>query len=404
MKKKIHITQIIRHIFQMAAFVLFPGLFITVFTAVRDIYTTVIRGSFHFSAYAGQLLVLAAVFLVTMLFGRFFCGYLCAFGAMGDLLWWASSKVIKKPVSIHAETDRSLKYLKYIILLSIVMFVWTLPAPIDSTYSPWNVFGVYSNLKGWTNGKALLSVGGLLLLLIMAGNFLIERFFCRYLCPLGAIFTIISRLRLHRIRKPTDGCGLCQLCTKKCSMGIPLKEMDAVQSGECIDCYRCVDACPRNNVTAAPAPMLAGTVAAVGISGICYAGTLAVPMPAAVPDSVATGEAADGQGAYQDGVYTGTGSGFRGDISVEVTVEGGVIVDITVISTEDDRQFFDRASSVISRIISAQSMDVDAVSGATFSSNGIIEAVADALNVPYSNPNNGSTQRGHGKKGVGGGG
>ena len=404
MKKKNSITQVIRHIVQLIAFVLFPGLFITTVTPIRDIYMAVIGGSFHFSAYADQLLLIVAVLPITILFGRFFCGYLCSFGAMGDLLWWASSKIIKKPIIVSAKTDRVLKWLKYVILFLAVVFVWTLAIPINSTYSPWNVFGMYSTPKGWTDATALLSVGGALLLLIIVGDFLIERFFCKYVCPLGAIFAVLSYFRLYRIKKPTGSCGACQLCTRKCSMGIQLKEMDQVKSGECIDCYRCVDVCPRENITTTPIPAVAGTIAAIGIIGIYYAGTLGVA-PAlnenVSSSSAVVGEASDRQ-IYTDGVYTGIGSGFRGEISVEVTVENGLITDISVISSNDDKQFFDRASnSIISSIISTQSVDVDAVSGATFSSNGIIEAVADALNISFSNPNNEKIQREHGQKGNG---
>ena len=76
-------------------------------------------------------------------------------------------------------------------------------------------------------------------------------------------------------------------------------------------------------------------------------------------------------GQFADGVYTGTGNGFRGATNVTVTVENGEITDITVNSYNDDQQFFSRAESgVISAIIKSQSTDVDAVSGATFSSNG----------------------------------
>lgn len=177
MKKKNSITQVIRHIVQLIAFVLFPGLFITTFTAIRDIYMAVISGSFHFSAYVDQLLLIVSIFPITILFGRFFCGYLCSFGAMGDLLWWASSKIIKKAIIVSTKTDRVLKWLKYVILFLAIVFVWTLAIPINSTYSPWNVFGMYSTPKGWTDATALLSVGGALLLLIIVGDFLIERFF-----------------------------------------------------------------------------------------------------------------------------------------------------------------------------------------------------------------------------------
>ena len=106
--------------------------------------------------------------------------------------------------------------------------------------------------------------------------------------------------------------------------------------------------------------------------------------------------AADTAGQFADGVYTGTGNGFRGATNVTVTVENGEITDITVNSYSDDQQFFSRAENgVISAIIKSQSTDVDAVSGATFSSNGIKEAVADALGIEFTNPNS-TQQRGHG--------
>lgn len=87
-----------------------------------------------------------------------------------------------------------------------------------------------------------------------------------------------------------------------------------------------------------------------------------------------------------DGTYQG--EGFRGTTSVSVTVENGKIIDITAIFHKEDEEFFECAEDmVISEIISSQSLDVSCVSGATFSSNGILESVADALNVNFDNPN-----------------
>lgn len=84
---------------------------------------------------------------------------------------------------------------------------------------------------------------------------------------------------------------------------------------------------------------------------------------------------------FRDGVYTGTGTGFNGRITVSVTISGGRITKISVINNEgDDKLYLDKASKgVITRILSAQNTKVDAVSGATYSSNGIIEAVEKAL-------------------------
>ena len=101
-------------------------------------------------------------------------------------------------------------------------------------------------------------------------------------------------------------------------------------------------------------------------------------------------------GQYADGVYTGSGTGFRGETVVEVTVQNGQITDITETSKQDDDQFFYRAwTTVIEEIITAQAVEVDAVSGATFSSNSIMEAVSDALGLAFENPNS-SLPSGHG--------
>ena len=99
-------------------------------------------------------------------------------------------------------------------------------------------------------------------------------------------------------------------------------------------------------------------------------------------------------------VDTSTGTGLRGEIKVSVTVSGGRISAIEVLSYEDDEQFFTRAESgVIDSVIAAQSAEVDAVSGATFSSNGIMEAVANALGQEYTNTNSSASGGGHGHGG-----
>ena len=80
-----------------------------------------------------------------------------------------------------------------------------------------------------------------------------------------------------------------------------------------------------------------------------------------------------------DGVYKGTGTGYAGDITVSVQIKDKQIVAIDILSSSDDAAFFNRAKAVIDRIIEGQTLDVDTVSGATYSSNGIISAVKNAL-------------------------
>lgn len=101
---------------------------------------------------------------------------------------------------------------------------------------------------------------------------------------------------------------------------------------------------------------------------------------AADADSTDAEELDDSENVYKDGTYTGSAQGFGGTITVEVTLAGDEITDIQVTSASgEDSAYLSQGEGVISSIISAQSTDVDTVSGATFSSTGIINAVVDAL-------------------------
>lgn len=95
------------------------------------------------------------------------------------------------------------------------------------------------------------------------------------------------------------------------------------------------------------------------------------PAPAVTPVSES--------GTYRDGTYTGTGTGFSGPITVQVVIEGGKIKDITVVSSTDDSPYLQNASALLKQIVALQSTNVDTVSGATYSSVGLISAVRDAL-------------------------
>ena len=386
-KNKFTFIKVLRRLIQIASFVLIPGLFMTAFGALKDVYQAIITGSFSAAALSYQLLILLAVIPVTILLGRFFCGYLCSFGSMSDFLWFISGKIMKKRPVIGENTDRFLKSFKFILLAFIVVFIWTLGSiSIDPTANPWTIFGMYATFSGWPAASYLLTIGGGLLLLIIIGSLFVERFFCRYACPLGAVFSVVSLIRPFKIKKPRDECGACKLCTSNCPMGIALYKTDVIRSGECINCFNCIESCHRNNVKAKVAPPVAAACAAASIAGLYYVGNLASSKLTTTSDATAVTEISavstvtEESGSYTDGTYEGSAAGFRGTTTVEVTVQNGYIEDITVISTDDDAKYFDRVeNSVVAAILLSQCTDVSTVSGATFSSNAIIDAVADAL-------------------------
>ena len=129
---------------------------------------------------------------------------------MQDLLW-AFGKHIPKRLTVPEKADRVLKYLKYLVLAFVVICIWTFAWLGDTVWSPWTIFGMYSSpFKGFAPATYLLSIGALLMLLIIIGSVFVERFFCKYFCPLGALFAIASRFRLFKIKKPSEGCGSCR--------------------------------------------------------------------------------------------------------------------------------------------------------------------------------------------------
>ncbi len=199
---------------------------------------------FNFSFYVAGLL---AVFGI--LAGRFYCGWICPFGFFQDLL----AKISKKKINFRF--DRIFRYLKYLVLLFLVLL---LPALLTNEYgigAP--LFCKYvcpagtleagipllllqpglRSLLGFLFGWKLL-----LALAIVAISIFITRAFCRYLCPLGAILGLFQLASFYRFGCEQDKCISCGLCAKVCPMDLdPVVEPN---SPECVRCRDCINVCP----------------------------------------------------------------------------------------------------------------------------------------------------------------
>lgn len=391
-KKKISILGIFRTGVQLIFFVLIPGLYVNALLGIRIVYQGLLNHNFNFTNSFPQLISAISIIPLTILFGRFFCGWMCAFGTLGDFMFYIGRKVFKIKFKISEEMDKTLKYVKYVLLLFLILIVWSIRDINISAFSPWDAFGsllTFTAIPDFSYVIKEVTVGFIFLLIIMVSSMLVERFFCRYLCPLGAVFAIVSKLRFVRIKKPSAGCGKCRACTKNCPMGIPLYSMNRVDSGECIDCMKCVTICPRDNVhvdmvTVPANPAVVGAFAVTAMSGIYYISTFATEASASnIGTNLTVQTATENNSPYADGTYQGSGTGFRGaTTTVSVTVKNGQISNIETVSYGDDAPYYNSAYQfVVNQIIQNQSTEVDAVSGATFSSHGIMEAVASALDL-----------------------
>ena len=384
------ILQVVRFIIQILFFIILPGIYINAFAGIKQIYLGIINQSFSFTDDLPQLIEVIAVIPATIILGRFFCGWVCAFGTLGDMLYHISSKVFKVKFKVNEKLDRVLKYFKFVLLAFLIVVVWTFDLSIFEGANPWDAFGViatFGKVPDISFAFTEFTIGILILLAIIIASFFIERFFCRYLCPLGAFFAITSKVRFFKINKSSQKCGACKNCSNNCPMGIPLNKYDIVDSGECIQCFKCISACPRENLTLKMGKKevntgVAAALVIVLMTGLYYVGTFTfTASDNSIMTSAESALKSSKNKIYVDGTYQGTGIGFRGAVTtVSVTVGNDTIKGIEVVSHGDDAPYFDRSyESVANQILSSQSTEVDVVSGATYSSKGIIDAVADAL-------------------------
>ena len=372
----------IKVVIQILSFALIPGLFEGEFAAVGNIVSCIYKGNISWESVKYSVWMLVATVPATVLVGRFFCGFFCSFGAVQDLLWFGSHRLraLFPGKRNLKKADRIFRFAKYAVLFYFIIFIWSGVTAVK-TAGLWQVFGQYVSFGHWPGLKPLLSVGGVLLLLIFIGSLFVQRFFCRYFCPMGAIYSLISQTSFLKIDKPREECGKCHLCTSKCTMGMDLTKKDRIAGGECISCQKCVSWCPKGNARfRSRYGVLIGvgvTCITIMVSQLFIAGNLAREKMA---DSVKKTAENNAEGNFQNGIYTGTGEGYRGKVTVTVKVADGKITELVLDDYADDKSYMERAKNrIFQEMISRQNTDVDTVSGATYSSNGLIEAVNKAL-------------------------
>ncbi|MBQ8515104.1 MAG: 4Fe-4S binding protein [Ruminococcus sp.] len=238
----------VRAAIQLLFFLFLPSAFTTAFSGIKYIFTQI--GSKNPIAWTTFLTVLLALCAYTILFGRFFCGYACAFGSLGDavhgLYIWICKKCKKKPVQMKKGWKKPLSFLKYGILLVIALLCFTGVYGSMTGWSPWDVFSMIQAGNFKLGGYIL---GCVLLLLILAGMAFCERFFCRFLCPMGAVFNLLPIFPLFSIRRNKEscikGCSACQRC---CPSDIELPENGSwMVKNDCFQCQKCIQICPKKN-------------------------------------------------------------------------------------------------------------------------------------------------------------
>ena len=211
-------------------------------------------GLFVQKTHQSNLVLLLGLIAGVILAGGAFCGWICPFGAFQDLLNWIRKKLHLPEIKVPARLDRVLTYGRYLTLALILYATVSTVRLWFADYDPYRtIFGL-----GWIFEFNLAEhwPAYAVALVVTAGAVLIERSWCRYLCPLGGAISIMGNLSLLRIRREESQCLGCGVCNLKCPVKIDVAQADPAVSADCIGCLECVDVCPRHgalSVTLGPA-------------------------------------------------------------------------------------------------------------------------------------------------------
>ncbi len=222
---------------------------------------------------------------LTVLVGRFFCGFVCPVGTISQFTGWLARRGQGAAVRVEANRHRPFQALKYYILAFLLALALTgslqtgLIDPLPLIYRSVNLtlapladrgVNVLSEApryyaSAWLIGVVLLTVVGL--------NLVLPRFFCRFVCPLGALFGLLARFTPWRLGKTDDRCGDCRLCEEYCEGAC--RPSGKIIGGECVLCFNCFDCCPAGRITFGGQASAAGEAALPDLSrrGFVLAGT-----------------------------------------------------------------------------------------------------------------------------------
>ena len=195
------------------------------FLSVSHITSGIWVGANAFLSDLPLLIIVGFTLVTTLIWGRVFCGYLCPFGALQDFLEWIVPKRFQRkvPVGVH---EWGLK-VKYVVLALILI-----PAIAGSHVSLYQYFEPFGTVFFRSSSLALWGIAGTLLL----ASAVVPRFYCRYVCPLGAALALTSVISLRRIER-VEQCDHCKVCEQHCPTGaISGPDIDFKECVRCNDC------------------------------------------------------------------------------------------------------------------------------------------------------------------------
>ena len=184
-----------------------------------------------------NFIILGAVLLVTIIAGPVFCGWICPLGSVQDWVRSLSNKLKIKRLTVPRYINTALSLLRFGVLALVIFATAKSLSLMFMRLDPY-----YALMHFWTGEVFPLSI--LILALTLILSLFIDRPWCRWFCPLGAVLSVIGKISIFKIKKPSSKCINCGSCHKACPVGLHPEEKESVTDIRCIRCGLCTPSCP----------------------------------------------------------------------------------------------------------------------------------------------------------------
>lgn len=204
------------------------------FGGVETLYTFVTSGLYVRKIHDAALVLMGLSLILAILFGPVFCGWVCPLGTVQEWVGKWGRKLFKRRYNhfVPEKIDRPLRYLRYVILAWVLYVTAVSGTLIFEAYDPY-----YALFNFWTGEVA---VTALLILGVTLGlSLYVERPWCKYACPYGAVLGITNLFRVFSIKRAESTCKADGACSIMCPMNIKVDSVKSVRDHQCISCLEC---------------------------------------------------------------------------------------------------------------------------------------------------------------------
>jgi polyferredoxin len=189
------------------------------------------------------LFILISFLAISLVFRKSFCSWFCPIGTISETLWKFGRRVFGRNYRLPLWLDILLRGCKFLVLGLFVYAIVNMPVIAIRQFLE-GPYGVVADVKMMNFFRYMSTTAAVVITILVVASIFVQNFWCRYLCPYGALLGFFSLLSPAKIRRNPDLCIDCAKCAKACPSRLPVNRKSAIHSMECVACYECVSACP----------------------------------------------------------------------------------------------------------------------------------------------------------------